>query len=290
MAGALAIAGICRPSAGAGQATNLLVASALEPDTVRVGEAFRLGLWVELPEAADVRFPAVLPLPDDLEQRGAVEVRVEDDGRSWRAYYTLSAWKADSIAIPPVEVTVHPEGAQAFPITLVVSEVIVSSVLPADEPGLELREARPFLRIRHFPWWVLVLLAGLVAAAAWLWRRRAAPTPVVEAGPGVMALHDFERLRGDWVAGQVTSGQFYDRYEGALRRYVRATRDWSPSHTLLGFGRGAALVDALRRSVIVRFAHVRPREGGADAALDAGEDFVRSEMPPPDDGEGEAEP
>jgi len=278
-AGALAIGAIGRPSTGAGQARDPMVASAVEPDTVRVGETFQLGLWVDLPESAEVRFPAVLSLPDELEQRGAVDIRKEDDGRSWRAYYTLSAWKADSIAIPPVEATVNPEGDQAFPITLVAPEVTVASVLPADEEDLELREARGFLRIQAFPWWILLVLAALAALAWWLWRRRNAPEPLVRLGPGEMALRDFERLRGDWRAGEVTPGRFYDRYELALRRYAGATRTWSPSLSLMGLGRGAGLLAALKRSVIVRFARVRPRAGDADAALDAGEAFVRSEMP-----------
>jgi len=281
--GALAIVAIGSPSAGIGQTADPMVASAVEPDTVRVGEPFQLGLWVDLPEAADVRFPAVLSLPDELEQRGAVDVRREDDGRSWRAYYTLSAWKADSIAIPPVEATVHREGAQAFPITLVAPKVTVASILPADGEDLELREARGFLRIRTFPWWILLVLAALTAVAWWLWRRRTAPGPLATAGPGELALRDFERLRGDWRAGEVTPGGFYDRYEQALRRYARATRTWSPSQTLLGFGSGTQLLAALKRSVIVRFARVRPRAEGPDAALDAGEAFVRSEMPQPEE-------
>jgi len=285
--GALVLGAIGLPSTSVGQATEPRVSSAVEPDTVRVGETFQLGLWVNLPQAAEVRFPAVLPLPDELEQRGAVEIRTEDDGRSWRAYYTLSAWKADSIAIPPIEATVHPEGAQDFPITLVAPEVTVASVLPADGEDLELRDARGFLKIRTFPWWILLVLAALAALAWWLWRRRHAPPPLMAVGPGELALRDFERLRGEWRAGAVTPGGFYDRYEQALRRYAHATRTWSPSLSLMGLGRGAELVAALKRSLIVRFARVRPRAEDPDTALDAGEAFVRSEMPEPEESEEE---
>ena len=192
------------------------------------------------------------------------------------------------MSIPPVEATVQPDGGQAFPITLLAPEVTVASVLPADVEDLQLRDARGFLRIRSFPWWILLVLGALAAFAWWLWRRGNEPaSPMAFAGPGEIALLDFQRLRGDWLAGEVTPGTFYDRYEQALRRYARATRTWSPSRTLVGLAGGSQLVDVLKQSVMVRFARMMPSRGAPDAALDAGEAFVRSEMPEPEQGAGE---
>ncbi len=268
------------PASLSGQSANPIVAATLEPDSIYVGGLFALDLWVELPTSGEVRFPAVLPLPEDIEQRQAVVVESNDDRKSWRARYSLSAWSIDSLAIPAVIVNIVPEGGQEFPVTIAAPIVVVASVLPVDDAELELRDARPFLRVRAFPWWLVLLLAAVAAAAFWWWRRRA-PEPVfAPTGAGDLALRDLERLRGEWGGGQLSVGQFYDRYERTVRRYVRMTRRWAPNRSLTGLGVGGELIGALRRSAFVRFARLRSRSGGPESAIDAGEQFVRSEMPP----------
>lgn len=282
----LALAG-----AAAAQSSNPRVAATVEADSIRIGRPFDLALRVELPSRSEVRFPAVLPLPEDLEQRGAVEIESGDDGRTWTARYSLAAWQADSIAIPAIEALVQPADAPEYAVSLSPPTVLVRSILPADEAALELRDARPFLRLRSFPWWILLLVA-LAASAAWLWFRwRSTTRPGLAAqGPGAIALGEFDRLRQRWRGGEIGLGQFYDAFEEALRRYVRATRNWSPSAGLAGLASGGDLLGALRRSTVVRFAHAGAPESGPDAALDAGAAFVEAEMPKPDepdeDGEG----
>ena len=130
------------PSDARAQNVNPIVSAAVSTDTIRVGQVFTLELHVDLPSGADVRFPAVLPLPEDIEQREAVNVRSRDAGRGWSADYSLMAWSSDSLAIEPVLATVSPEGGADYEITIVPPPIVVSSVLPADEAGLELRDAR----------------------------------------------------------------------------------------------------------------------------------------------------
>jgi hypothetical protein len=265
---------------------NPIVAATLEPDSIVVGMVFALDLWVDLAAGGEVRFPAVLELPEDLEQRDAVQVESNDGGRSWRARYPLSAWSADSLSIPPVVASVVPETGDAFPVTIVAPVVRVGSILPADVADLELRDARPFLRVRSFPWWFLIFVAAVLAAAYMIWRRRRGPAMAfAPTGPGHLAIRDLERLRSDWSAGTLSVGQFYDRYEHTLRRYARATRRWAPSRSLIGMGVGGDLLSVLRRSAFVRFAHLRAPEGAPETAIDAGEHFIRSEMPAEDEAE-----
>ncbi|MFV1987064.1 MAG: hypothetical protein ACC682_07270 [Gemmatimonadota bacterium] len=275
----VSLACVSMPQPSTAQSPNPIVASTLEPDSIFVGEVFALDLWVELPAAGEVRFPAVLPLPEEIEQRGGVETESTDDGKSWRARYSLSAWSADSLAIPPVAANIIPEDGAEFPVMITAPIVVVASVLPVDEAGLELRDARPFLRVRSFPWWLLVLLAAAAAVAYWWWKRRRPEVVMAPSDAGHLALRDLERLRIDWNAGQLPVGRFYDRYERSLRRYARMTRRWAPTRSLLGLGVGGELIGALRRSAFVRFAHLRGREGGPESALEAGEAFVRSELP-----------
>jgi hypothetical protein len=264
----------------AAQATNPIVSAILANDTIRVGEVFTLELHVDLPSTAVVRFPAVLPLPEDIEQREAVEVRSGDDDRSWSARYALLAWSSDSLSIPPVLATVAPAAAAEFEITIVPPPIAVSSVLPTDDAGLELRDARPYLRVQGFPWWILFLIAAAIATAWYLLRRRRGPEVVfAPTGPGDLAIHELEKLREEWRAGGLSVGAFYDRYETTLRRYARTTRSWAPSRTLIGLTRTGELFSALRRSLFVRFAHADAAKDAPESAIEAGESFVRSEMP-----------
>lgn len=273
-----------RAPAVVSQSASPRVATAIQPDSIRVGEPFTLGLTVTLARPGEVTFPAVLELPDELEQRRPVQIRSGEGGTDWRAYYTLSAWSADTHRIPPIEVTLGAHETAPSPLTVTPPEVEVRSVLPAETEALELRESRGFLRVRTFPWWILAALAGLAALAWWVWRRRrpalAAAGP---SGPGDRALLELERLRRSWSAGGLGAGQFYDRFEGVVRDYVRDTRPWSPGRALLDLGSGTGrLFRTLQRSLVVRFARVAETGEGPVAALDAGEAFVRAEMHEPE--------
>lgn len=261
----------------AGQAAVDLEAT-VEADAVRVGEAFTVRLSVGQARGGEVRFPALMDLPESLEQTEPVQIRSTDEGRRWEAEYSLVAWRADTLAIPPIEVQLV--GAGGVTRMLEPSAVVVSSVLPEAEGALELRDARPFLRLGASPWWILALLAGVAALAWWTWgRRREAPVPQGPLHPGELALREFERLRRVWVERGLTGDRFYDGYEGALRRYAHATRGWAPSRELRGLGDSdTGLISALRHSIMARFARLRTDRDGPIADIEIGEAFVRSEM------------
>ena len=261
----------------AGQAAVDLEAT-VEAEAVRVGEAFAVRLVVQQGRGGEVRFPALLDLPEPLEQTEPVQIRSTDEGRRWEAEYSLVAWRADTLAIPPVEVQLV--GAGGVTRTLEPPAFVVSSVLPVAEGALELRDARPFLRLGASLWWILALLAAVALLAWWTWgRRRDASVPRGPLQPGELALREFERLRRVWVERRLTGDRFYDGYEGALRRYAHATRGWAPSRELLGLGDSdAGLIAALRHSIMARFARLRTDGDGPIADIEVGEAFVRSEM------------
>lgn len=266
-------------------------ASALDPDSVHVGEPFTLGLTITLAAPGEVRFPAVLPVDDPLEQRGPVSIRSDGEGREWRAYYPLAAWRTGSHPLPAVEASLETPERTSRPLTVRGPTVHVVSLIPAAMDDPQLRDARPYLRARTFPWWLLALL-GAVALAAWWWRRRAASPVAAGASPvpGSLALAELARLREAWRAGRLTGEQLYDGFEGAVRRYVAGTRGWAPGRALLALGPDAGpLWRALHDSLLVRFARLRERETGPDSALDAGEAWVRADMTSAPDGPDEAE-
>lgn len=249
----------------------------IDPDSVRVGEPFRLGVSIIRQTPGEIQFPALIELPEELEQRGPVQIRSAREGREWQADYTLVAWLADTLSIPALELLVG-EG-QGRPLSVELPAIVVHSILPAETSDLELREARPLLRIQRFPWW-LIALGVVLAGLLWWWlRRRREPGPgLVALGPGARAIGEFERLRKAWVGGQLSSDGFYDGYEATLRRYARATRGWAPSRGLFALAEDSALVSALRHSLLARFARVRAREDVPIEDIEVGEAYVRSEM------------
>ncbi len=278
--GALAALLLCLPVGLTAQNAANLVAFA-EPDSVRVGEAFIVRIVVTQEQAGDVEFPALMDLSEAFEPQGPVQIRSMDGGVKWQAEYPVIAWRADSVALPAVEVLLGPAGSRAR--IVAPPELVVRSVLPVETAELELRDARGFLRLRDFPWWLLGLVAALAAFAWWTWRgrNRAGRGPVlVPSGPGDRALSEFERLRETWLGGRVSGDHFYDAYEGTLRRYAQATRGWSRARGLARLGRrDSTLLAALRHSLLARFARVRMGGDGPLDDLDAGAAFVRAEMP-----------
>ncbi|MDE2662559.1 MAG: hypothetical protein OXI39_06095 [Gemmatimonadota bacterium] len=267
----------CAPGLASQSAVDL--EATVLPESVRVGEEFTVRLVVGQDRTGEVRFPALIDGPESIEQTGPVQIRSVDEGRRWEAEYTIRAWRADTLVIPPVEVELAAAGGVVR--RLQPPAVPVVSVLPAADDPLELRDARPLLSLRAPPWWLVVLAGALAGLAWWTWRRgrTAATAADVPLGPGDLALRDLARLREGWVRQQVTGDRFYDGYEETLRRYANVTRGWAPSRELLGLGDSdAGLVAALRHSILARFARMRTEWEGPLGDVDIGEAFVRADM------------
>jgi hypothetical protein len=275
------------PQSTSGRAGQAAIATAIEPDTARVGESFVLGIMVRTRDARSVGFPALLPLADPLEQKGPIEQRAVTEDGEWRAYYRIVAWQAGEQRIPPLEVAVRrSEGERRLEVAP--EPFYVASVLPADTTGLQLREARPLLRITGPSWaWLLLLALGAAAVLYWVWRRRATPTAATAPlTPFEQTLESLRRLRLRWQDGRLTAPELYDGLEGALRGYAEATRAWRPGASLKRLKNGnRALATALSHSVLVRFARVAPSEDTPLASIDAGESWVRADAEEREDAE-----
>ena len=286
---------------GLGLAPGLAAQSAVDleaavlPESVRVGEEFTVRLVVGQERAGEVRFPALIDGPESIEQTKPAQIRSVEEGRRWEAEYTMRAWRADTLVIPPVEVELAAAGGVVR--RLQPPAVPVLSVLPAADDALELRDARPLLSLRGLPWWLILIAAALAGLAWWTWGRGRGVATAAEGplGPGDLALRDLARLREGWIRQQVSGDGFYDGYEETLRRYAHVTRGWAPSRELLGLGdTDAGLVAALRHSILARFARLRTEWEGPLGDVDVGEAFVRADMAdtadtaesPPDDESG----
>lgn len=216
---------IAQVGEGAGPERGVAVIS---PDTVRVGEAFDLGITAVSSDR--LQFPAVLSLSDELEQIGPPR-SVRDSAGVWKAVYPLVAWKSGRIEIPDVRIPVVSATTER---SLVVRPpaVEVSTVLPAAEEQPGLRPPRMPSEQWSIPWmWLLgLVLAGLLVRE--LVRRLRAPPPqqdvqeILAVNPLDEARDALLALRSQALAGEARTDQFYDGIETAVRLYLSRTRNW----------------------------------------------------------------
>ncbi|MDT8436772.1 MAG: hypothetical protein RRA92_08445 [Gemmatimonadota bacterium] len=262
-AAAIALAGMSLVATTAplgAQAVRPRGVAVLTPDTIRVGEPFGLGVSVRADTAP--QFPAILALPEPIEQLSSPEVARIGAGQ-WRAIYRLTGWQVGTHDLPAVVLRGVP-GADSLPVRP--PPVTVVATLPAGDGPLGLRPPRMPDWVRGFPWWWL--LAALVAAALaegvrrWLAARRRpderedAPSPVDEARDALAA------LKARALAGDLGAAACYDALERVLRRYLGRTRDWPDGMPVLAdrvVGEGEAgpgppgLEPVAERSLPVRF-------------------------------------
>ena len=277
---------------GVGEATaevldaNVLVGRPFEYRiTVRAGlPGSMLALAHGRGDPGAVRFPVRLRLPDDLEQISTPHLSMTEGGQ-WQADYRLIAWRARDVEVPAVEVTALTVSllADAVPVPVVsVLPVLDDSAAAGQEEGWALRPARGFFASGRRAWW-RVALALLAAGLAWFFfaRRRGdiATDPAAPPhDPAVHALSSFERLGASWRSGLISGGQLYDQFEQTLREYFRATRAWDAARPRRHLSAGDdGLVVALGRTLLARFARVRPSDADALGDLEAGAGFVRAE-------------
>jgi hypothetical protein len=179
-------------------------------DTVTVGEAFEIRVRVRAPAGAAIRFP------DNPDTAGMVQARdprtivTTDSVQSLdqTATYHVAAWDIgrQSVALEDVVVAFSsPAAERRVPVGSV--SVFVRTVLPADSALRVPKPARPLWETKAFPWWLLALLAAVIAIgiAIWWWmRRRRRPRPVVIVDPYIRAQKEFTRLES---MGLVDAGE-----------------------------------------------------------------------------------
>lgn len=216
---------IAQGASGAGPERGVAVIS---PDTVRVGEAFDLGITAVSSDR--LQFPAVLALPDELEQIGPPRSAVDSAG-VWKAVYPLVAWKSGRIELPDVRVPVVSAAAER---SLVVRPpaVEVSSVLPPAEEQPRLQPPRIPTDPWSIPWlWLLALLLAAALIREVVRRRRATPLPQEDhelppVNPLGEARDALLALRAQALTGEARPDRFYDGIETAVRLYLVRTRNW----------------------------------------------------------------
>ena len=151
------------PAAAQQPAVAVQMGYTVEPDTVTVGDPFRLIVRVRAPLGASVEFPAA---PDSGAAVEALDPRQEQQGpdstslevtAGWR----LAAWDTGDQLLRLGDIVVRADGRERR-IPLSALKVVVRSVLPADSA---LRIPKPQRALFEFgrPWWhwLLAILAAI---------------------------------------------------------------------------------------------------------------------------------
>lgn len=286
-----ALSGLAFPAAGVAQVAEMRAAAVLLPDTVHVGQPFRIGVQVKVPRGVEVRFPGVLETTENLEQAGEAQIgkRRPLSGVA-RAYYRMVAWTAGPHDVPAIRVEVTPasRGADPFEILVQAPPLTVETVLPEEIEGLELRQALPFLNPLPFPW-LLLLAVVVLAIGLWAYRRyrRREPEPaepVLQLTAWEQAVAALTELVEAWRSGGLAHDAFCDRLEEILHSYLSATENWSPGVPIRAVVNGnRRLAHALNYSALVRFARLAGGYGGPIEASDTCRAWIVSRHAPPEE-------
>jgi hypothetical protein len=274
------------PPAVVGQApgTEIEVASAVDPDTVTVGDPFEVLVEVRVPAGIQVRFPNLADSHAAFQPLGPARVHADRNGEAivFTAAYPLVAWQTGGLPTPilPVRLVLPGGREQVLRVAMPLPEV--ASVLPPDSEAVEPRGAKGILAAEpRFPWWLLIVAALVVLVGAlWIWRRRRphAPEPLTVAlSPREQALATLERARELQPARSGEWKPFFSMVSDALRGYLAALSpgwdtDLTTEELLRALRRQADPADferiarTLRLADLVKFARYRPTQPEAEEA------------------------
>lgn len=222
--------------------------TAVVPQSVTIGDIFRVAVRVAVPAGAVVVFPDTLDVPESVEAAARREVTVDStrpELRTYTAVFPLTAWKPGTVQLPPARVRLElPDGGNFVEATF--PAVSVTSVLPPDTAAIEPKPAKDVIGPSRLLWPTALgigLLAALLLLAIWIYRRRR-PAPVRVAGvpPRYAALAELDRIRRLGYLERGDLKAFYSAITAVLRTYT-ATLDarWSPDLTTTELERAMTL-------------------------------------------------
>ena len=222
-----------RPDSGAAQ---LQMGYSVVPDTVTVGDPFRVIVRIRAPLGASLTFPAgpdsgaTVEALDSRQEKQAPDSLALDVMATWR----LAAWDTGDQALRMRDIVVNMGGRERR-IPLSALMVHVRSVLPADTA---LHIPKPQRALFEFgrPWWhwLLALLAavGIIGLLWWWWHRRRKRRGEPVEDPFAEAQEEFDRVERLGLVEAGERGRYVALMVEVLRTYLpRRVPDAHPSLT-----------------------------------------------------------
>lgn len=286
--------------ARAQQPISIKAGVTVAPDTVRIGDPFRVTVGVRAPKGATIDFPRATDSTSTVQSLDPVNVRTTADTTALEQYadYRVAAWNVGSQPIKLEDVIVHLGNVERR-VPLGGHTVYVASVLPADSAKRVPKPPRDIFESHAYPWWWWALAAAVVALGLLLWwwwrRRRRTPAALVNVNPYERAVAEFARIDRLGLIEAGERGRYVALMVEVVRDYLAARYALAPlsltTTELLRTVQGHHLIPVdqlahlLGEADLVKFAR-RPVSG--DRARDLGREaraIVREEhdasMPPP---------
>jgi hypothetical protein len=196
------------------------------PDTVRIGDPFRVTIGVSAPRGATIEFAKAMDSTASVQSLDPVAVRTSADTTASEQYadYRVAAWDLGSQPIRIADVIVRFNGAERrIPIT---NAVFVRSILPTDSAQRVPKPPRALFETTQFPWWLWALIAaavGIIGLLLWWWfRRRRRPPPLVIVDPFARAESEFQRIEALALLEAGERGRYVTLMIEVLRDYLAA--------------------------------------------------------------------
>ncbi|HTE47024.1 MAG TPA: hypothetical protein VK636_17385 [Gemmatimonadaceae bacterium] len=197
------------------------------PDTVRIGDPFRVTVGIRAPRGATIEFPRTTDSTSSIQSLDPVAVRTSGDTTAMEQYadYRVAAWDIGSQSVRMEDVIVRYNGAERH-IPLTGTAVVVRSLLPVDTAQRVPKPPRALFEFNPFPWWVIALIAaavvGLLLLLWWWIRHRRKPTPAIVVDPYERAEAEFKRVEALALLEAGERGRYVTLMVEILRDYLAA--------------------------------------------------------------------
>jgi hypothetical protein len=201
------------------------------PDTVTVGEPFRLTVRIHAPLGATIEFPNGPDSGATVEALDSKQVRVTADSLAvdQTASFRLAAWDVGWQPLRVPDVIVRLDGRERH-VSLGAMRVFVRSVLPADSAQRIPKPARPIFEFGR-PWWFWLLMGllalGLIGLFIWWWRRRRRPKTEPAVDPYEEAERRFAHIESLELIDAGERGRHVALMVDVLREYMAQVIDES---------------------------------------------------------------
>jgi hypothetical protein len=196
------------------------------PDSVRIGDPFRVTVGVRAPRGATIEFPRTMDSASAVQSLDPVAVRMSRDTTATEQYadYRVAAWDVGKQPVRLADVIVRYNGLERR--VSLVGSVFVRTLLPRDTTQRIPKPPRALFEFSSFPWWLWALIAAAIIAIGlliWWWlRRRRRPPPVVIINPFERAESEFDRIEALNLIEAGERGRFVTLMVEVLRDYLAA--------------------------------------------------------------------
>lgn len=196
------------------------------PDSVRIGDPFRVTVGIRAPRGSTIEFPRTMDSASAVQSLDPVVVRTSPDTTATEQYadYRVAAWDIGSQPVRLADVIVRYNGLERR--VPLVGSVFVKTVLPADSAQRVPKPPRALFEFGIFPWWIWALIAAAIIALGlliWWWlRRRRRPPVVVVVDPFVHAESEFKRIEALGLVDAGERGRYVTLMVEVLRDYLAA--------------------------------------------------------------------